>query len=263
MASKKLRSLLIVVTMAVVSSISLNSYATDSPDIWKELGNYAKEELKSELRNSGRSAVNEAKYKARQGIRKGIRNGLSKSGISSSKGKKKTVKIEKFPETVDEFVTICEDLATTPEGTVAMQVIALGMCSEIDYETGIECMDLINTSTGLTGFDRSRLSDWYRDGTDDPRPYQAAAFMKGAKPENGYNPSKPLTMVMYVSDIEEDDDGDRVTVRLEYSGSEVSKDIKITLIRPEDDDYFYIESNSSMYMKIKKKKRGTTYNGLR
>ena len=64
-------------------------------------------------------------------------------------------------------------------------------------------------------------------------------------------------------DESEEEDYDLVTVRLAYSGSEVSKDIKIELIRPEDDEFYYINSNSSMYVKVKKKKRGTTYNGLR
>ena len=253
-----LRFLSSLILFAALVGFGTEASAADAPDIWKELGERAKEELSSEIRSTGRRAVNQAKYQAR----KAIRSGITKSNSGSNKGKKK-VKIKKFPETVDEFVAMCEEQNMTPEGAVAMQVVALAMCSEIDLATGLECMELINTPTGLTSHARDRLREWYGEGSNDPRPYQAAAFFQGAKPDNGYNPKRPLTVEVYVMEETEEEDYDLVTVRLAYTGSESSKDIRITLMRPDDEDYYYIHSNNSMYVKVKKKKRGTTYNGLR
>ena len=108
---------------------------------------------------------------------------------TQSKGLK-TVSVEALPKSVAEFKTLREKIGKTPEGVVALQVIAIGMYSEYGQSVGEECLDMINTVTGLTDHARGRLREWYVKGINEPRPYQAAAYMKGATPENGYNPIK-------------------------------------------------------------------------
>ena len=251
-AIRKISILILIVALAQSATAIL---ASESPDILKEIGQQVKNDISNDIRYRSRQAVRNATDKARQKMTSGVSN--------AHRGPKKTVKIEKFPESVAEFQALWEEKGITPEGTVALQVIALGMCSEIDLETGLQCMEMISTPTGLTSHAKDRLREWYAAGTNNPRPYQAASFMKGAKPDNGYNPKRPLSMVMRIVETKELEDGDLVTVRLEYSGSESSKDIKITVKRPDDDEYYYIHANGSMYTKVRKKKRDTTYNGLR
>lgn len=181
---------------------------------------------------------------------------------TQSKGLK-TVSVEALPKSVAEFTTLREKIGKTPEGVVALQVIALGMYSEYGQSVGEECLDMINTVTGLTDHARGRLREWYVKGINEPRPYQAAAYMKGATPENGYNPTKPYTMEMNITEVRETEDATLYTVRLKYSGSQTSKDIRITVKQPDDDPYCYINANPSMYMKVRAKKKGTTYNGLK
>lgn len=181
---------------------------------------------------------------------------------TQSKGLK-TVSVEALPKSVAEFKTLREKIGKTPEGVVALQVIAIGMYSEYGQSVGEECLDMINTVTGLTDHARGRLREWYVKGINEPRPYQAAAYMKGATPENGYNPTKPYTMEMNITEVRETEDATLYTVRLKYSGSQTSKDIRITVKQPDDDPYCYINANPSMYMKVRAKKKGTTYNGLK
>lgn len=178
-------------------------------------------------------------------------------------GKQKSVSVDAMPKSVEEFKALREEIGKSPEGVVALQVIALGMYSEYGQEVGEPCLDIINTTTGLTAHARGRLREWYVRKTNDPRPYQAASYMKGATPENGYNPTKPYTMVMTIDDVTEVEDGYLITVRLRCQGFDSSKDVKITVKQPYDDEYYYINANPSMYMKVKALKRGVSYNGIK
>ena len=174
---------------------------------------------------------------------------------------RKTVTIDALPRTVDEFKTLRETIGREPQGAVALTVVGIAMYSEFGQETGEACLDLCNDYLGLTGYMRSRLKEWYVSGTNDPRPYQAAAFMKGASPANGYNPTKPFTMTMTVSEKSTSSSGELVVFKLDYSGSQISKWVKVT-VKKGDDGFWRVHANPSMLMKVREAEQGTEYRGL-
>ncbi|MGM9833541.1 MAG: DUF6935 domain-containing protein [Candidatus Limisoma sp.] len=183
--------------------------------------------------------------------------------IITKSGNTRTVKVTALPANVAEFSALRNQIGTSPEGVVALQVLALGMYSEYGQSVGEECLDMINTATGLTAHARGRLREWFVKGTNNPRPYQAASYMVGATADNGYNPSRPLTMVVTIGSTQRTSDGELITVRLRCQGYDSSKDIRITVKRPDGDRFCYINANGSMYMKVREIKKGTTYKGLR
>lgn len=120
---------------------------------------------------------------------------LIDKGISaaSSKVSEKTVKIDAIPQSVEEFEQLQQQVAQEPEGAVMMVIVAMEMYHK-DHAMGEECIRLANVDINFGSMFR-RVKELYN--SEDQyygRPYQAAAFFKGAKPSNGYNPTKPYTI---------------------------------------------------------------------
>lgn len=123
-----------------------------------------------------------------------LRN-LGEKAVSAgiSKVREKSVKIDAIPQSVDEFVKMQSEVAQTPEGAVMMVIVSMEMYRQ-NHQVGEECIRLANTDTNFGSMFR-RVKELYNDGDAYyGRPYQAAAFFKGAKPENAYNPTKPYTI---------------------------------------------------------------------
>lgn len=176
-------------------------------------------------------------------------------------GTKRTVKVETMPASIEEFEELRMEIGTQPEGAVALTIIALAMYSELGQEVGEACLDLCNDELGFTSFFRRRLQEWYVQGVNQPRPYQAAAYMKGASPSNGYNPTQPYTMEMYIDNSTYTESGELTMLRVAYSGSQSVKEIKVTVIDSED-GFYYVHANPSMYSKVQIPAKGTKYNGF-
>ena len=102
------------------------------------------------------------------------------------------VTFEKFPTTLEEFQAFQAEYGITAEGTVAVQLVAMEMYRH-DKNVGRQCLALCNTDTNLSSV-TSRLNELYRENDSYARPYLVAAMLQGAKPSNGYNPSKPYTI---------------------------------------------------------------------
>lgn len=103
-----------------------------------------------------------------------------------------SVSIEKIPATVEEFKALQTELGTTPEGCIMLQLVAMEMYRR-DKNVGTECLTLNNTSINLSSV-TSRLKEIFRENDSYARPYLVSSFFKGAKPSNGYNPTKPYTI---------------------------------------------------------------------
>jgi hypothetical protein len=107
------------------------------------------------------------------------------------------VTFNRFPASVEEFVKVREQIGGEPHGAVALQVMAYEMFRR-DRTVGEECIRLnsatVNVSTPLR-----RLGELFGSDENYRRPYQMAAFLKGATPQNGYSPSKPYTIEVRVS----------------------------------------------------------------
>lgn len=104
----------------------------------------------------------------------------------------RTVQIDHIPQSVDEFESMQMQIAQTPEGAVMMVIVAMEMYHQ-DPEMGQECVRLANIDGNYVSM-ISRVKELYRGGDSYGRPYQAAAFFRGASPRNGYNPQRPYTI---------------------------------------------------------------------
>lgn len=102
------------------------------------------------------------------------------------------VTFEKFPTTLEEFQAFQAEYGITPEGAVAVQLVAMELYRH-DKNVGRQCLELCNTDINLSSV-TSRLNELYRENDSYARPYLVAAMLQGAKPSSGYNPSKPYTI---------------------------------------------------------------------
>ena len=124
---------------------------------------------------------------------KGIGNTI-KSGATkvTSTALSENVSVEKIPATLEEFQALQVQIGATPEGCVMLQLVAMEMYRR-DKAVGLECLRLNNTDINLSSVTR-RLNELYRENDSYARPYLVSACFMGAKPSNGYNPSKPYTI---------------------------------------------------------------------
>ena len=116
-----------------------------------------------------------------------------------TKGESGTVTFNRFPATLEEFMQVREQIGGEPHGAVALQVMAYEMYRR-DRAIGTECIKLNNTLNNVNSA-ISRLKELFGNDANYARPYQMAAFLKGAAPENGYKPAKPYTIEVKVSDV--------------------------------------------------------------
>jgi len=110
-------------------------------------------------------------------------------------GQSGTVSFSRFPATVDEWKQAREKIGGQPHGAVALQLMASEMWRR-NNTTGRSCIDLNNVTSNITSC-VNRLNDVFSPSS--ARPYQMAAYLKGASWQNGYNPTKPYTIEMRVA----------------------------------------------------------------
>lgn len=114
-------------------------------------------------------------------------------------GEEVTLTIDRMPASYEEFVTLQEEVAQAPEGAVLMEVLAMEMYNR-DPELGKKCLALANIEINVNFMVR-RMSDLAVPEEQSGRPYQPAIFFAGASPMNGYNPTRPYTMLLRVSKV--------------------------------------------------------------
>ena len=113
-----------------------------------------------------------------------------------TEGQSATVTFSRFPKSVEEFKMVREQIGTEPQGAVALQVMAYEMFRQ-DRKLGEQVLRLNTTTTNISMV-LNRLKSIFDGDAQSNRPYQMAAFLKGATPENGYNPEKPYTIEVIV-----------------------------------------------------------------
>lgn len=118
------------------------------------------------------------------------------SHTTYTKGQSGTVEFNRFPASVDEFKAVREKIGGEPHGVVALELMAMEMYRR-DRNIGLECIKLTNTSTNANVV-VSRLKELFGGDVNYNRPYQTAAYLKGAEPGTGYNPTKPYTVEVIV-----------------------------------------------------------------
>ncbi len=121
------------------------------------------------------------------------------------------VQIDALPQTIDEFITLRNNIAQTPFGGAAMMVLALLAYAQ-NKELGRQCLTatvdrgrLIEGDDGYKGWQLNRAD--MRRIQDRIKPYMPRSYIQGAAPENGYQLLPPPYIIKcsdnpYSGDIE-------------------------------------------------------------
>ena len=98
------------------------------------------------------------------------------------------------------FRSVREKIGKEPHGAVALQIMAYEMFRR-NQRIGMECINLnsTNTNSGEKSSAVRQLRLLFNND-DSSRPYQMAAYLKGATFENGYSPTKPYTVEVIVDE---------------------------------------------------------------
>ena len=103
-----------------------------------------------------------------------------------------TVTIGAIPATEAEFDALQAQLGTSPEGCIALQLVAMQMFQN-DPKLGAVCLRKNNTDTNYSSVE-SRLKELFRANDSYARLHLVATFMKGATVGNGFNPTFPYAI---------------------------------------------------------------------
>lgn len=181
-------------------------------------------------------------------------------------GAETSVTVSGIPQSVEEFAALREQIGREPQGAVALTLLAFEVFHQQGEAMGIECLKMCATD-GCINDARQQLRDKLRDDPADSyaRPYQVASFIKGATPENGYNPPKPYVFEMFVDKAQKYQWSDFrecyvLYIRVKSSGSSTGSQ-QAEVICP-DDEFFYVNNCPGFYYQCKQKSRKAEFRGL-
>ncbi len=109
------------------------------------------------------------------------------------------VKIDKMPTSVEEFLELRKELATSPQGGAAIFIIALKMYVE-NPEIGEQCLVISADRSTLQagdvykGYEISKMDMNRIKRQLQQYPYIPNSYFKGAKPSNGYEVRFPAKL---------------------------------------------------------------------
>lgn len=187
-------------------------------------------------------------------------------------GESATVTFSRIPRSIEEFKKVREQIGTEPHGAVALQLMACEMFHR-DHKIGKQAFDLNNVlSNALQVADR--MKDLFDGDPKSNRPYLVAAFLKGATPENGYNPDKPYTVEIvvdkgrkygYIRDYQAPVLHLMVLTRGDSGGKR-----HISVVRTlsphepaaEGGKYFIVNQSDGFHLRVKEKSLAAPYKGL-
>ena len=178
----------------------------------------------------------------------------------------------RFPSTVEQFKELQAQISTEPQGAVTMVLIAMEIYRK-HPEIGEKCLFLATTENehdpnnpGRMSKDRiiRRLNELLTRKNDSyARPYQVAAFLKGATQQNGYIPTKPYTVEVQAMNFPYEYNSKLDAKFIQYyvltGGKDSGKEI-IRVIKPWDSKYFLVDNFPGLYSQVKELPGSKTWN---
>ncbi len=176
------------------------------------------------------------------------------------KRQKGSVTFNRFPASVEEFKQAREKIGMEPHGAVALQIMAYEMFRR-NQRIGMECINLnsTNTNSGEKSSAVRQLRLLFNNDNSS-RPYQMAAYLKGATPENGYSPTKPYTVEVVVDEgrgYTHSNDYQAPIVKLLVLTKGKERPDPIALVKTKDPKessggkYFIVSESSSIYSRVR------------
>lgn len=170
---------------------------------------------------------------------------------------------DRFPWTVEKFKELQAQISTEPQGAVTMVLIAMEIFRKYPV-IGEKCLFLATTANehdpnndGRMSKNRImyRLNELLRKTNNSySRPYQVAAYLKGANPQNCYIPQKPYTVEVQAMNFPYEYNGEMDAKFIQYyvltGGKDSAKDI-IRVIKPFDSEYFLVDNFPGLYSQVK------------
>jgi hypothetical protein len=186
-------------------------------------------------------------------------------------GQTSTITFNRFPTTVEEFKQVRDMIGTEPQGAIALQLMAFEMYRN-DRAVGTECIKL-NNSTINVGDVTRRLHELFGSDNNYARPYQVAAFLQGATPANGYNPTEPYTIKVSVSPNKPYQETSYYQSKILFidiimgNGTKRGSLYVVKTSRPgepsENSKYFIIDNSSALHAQVAEKSFTEEFKGLK
>lgn len=171
-------------------------------------------------------------------------------------GEEATVTFSHFPTTVAGFRQIQEQIGNTPQGAVALQLIAFEMYNK-NTAVGTECISLNNTEINIPSVMRRMPEIFNKHNAEDSygRLHLVATYLEGATPENGFNPTRPYTVRVRsskVRDYERSESLKGYVLYLEvFSNGYDTSWRGCDVIKQKGSDYYKVNNSPSMYVQCK------------
>ena len=163
------------------------------------------------------------------------------------------VTIGAIPTTVAEFDELQAELGTTPEGCIALQLVAMQMYQN-DPKVGKICLKKNNTSTNLPSIER-RLPEIFRKHDTYARMHLVATYLNGATVENGFNPDFPYTITVRKTPNKEDSKSQSLKGYVKYyqvySEGYDTHWRGIEVVKQKGDTYYRVSNCPSVYVQCK------------
>ncbi len=165
----------------------------------------------------------------------------------------KPYQIPRIPSTIDDFTSIRDGLANSPEGGAAVFILAMMLYAK-DKTLGMQALtiamdrnNLREEMTGYKGFALSRSYD-YHLGNFSKKPYWANAYIDGTSPDNGYAlGSAPYTLQIGRNSSSEQANG-VIKVFVKCSGADSPRPIAL---KANDKGIWKVSECSSMFLDMR------------
>jgi hypothetical protein len=178
-----------------------------------------------------------------------------------------TVTFSRFPASVNEWKQAQTQIGGTMPGAVALQIMASEMYRR-NNTVGTECIKL-----GLVSSSHNSYTNLIRNVIG-PRPYQFAAYLKGSSWDNGYNPTKPYTIEMFVthtsiSEYSNTYQANYFKFFVKSNGHDTNDGLQPVVVvktakpgEPGEGKYYIVEEASSIYLQCRERSFSANFNGL-
>ena len=165
-----------------------------------------------------------------------------------------TVTIGAIPCKEKEFDALQAQLGTTPEGCIALQLVAMQMYQN-NPKIGEACLEKNNTETNTASLLR-RLPEIFRESdTYYARMHLVATYFNGATVENGFNPDFPYAITVRKTPNMEDYKSQTLKGYVKYyqvySEGYDTHWRGIEVVQQKGDPYYRVSSCSSIYVQCK------------
>ena len=139
------------------------------------------------------------------------------------------------PETLEQFCALPQLQDTTkPENTCALFLMALHLFT-VNKQQGIEAINMLRGPRPMSRFDEQFLAERLSD-----KKYLPMVYFDGATPQNGYVPSKPLTVTLYEDPRPQDCPDGYMRVIFKTAGADSPRNIMLRT-KPSTGEWFLWE----------------------